>query len=466
MNQAVPSTQQQQQQAGEGSEGSRIQPATTSIEDLSKMFTQIILTDTDLEGGKKHSVEGLAYATIQPTVKEEVAKNQQLLKHLVRILGEAHPRSPITFGALSIFLNLTRYLPNESDEEKKMKQLKAYANAAGKMASPNPLSDHAHVSERCRLVFEAGLVPILVTHSKNGSVASLSLIISILSALSVTPALRGQLAQQGAVNLLIAAWTALPATEALAKRTAAQALARILISTNPGLIFGGTRARPQSSAIRPLTSIIPLDPASDSRDLLPSFEALMALTNLASTDDDTRSAIIRTGWNEIEEQLLSSNSMVSKAAVELICNLVQAPEGIQLYASGHAAAKNRLHILLALADAEDEGTRSAAGGALASLTSFEPVVKAVLERERGVEVVLGLCEEDHEDLRHRGAFIIDNLVECDGETGRLAREKIREANGVVILKNAAKMSRRAEVVEVTVQALKLLLDGDRVIELD
>ncbi|KAI0435928.1 putative actin cytoskeleton organization protein [Xylaria telfairii] len=451
---AVPSTAQQTTTDNEG----RIQPAVTSIEDLSKKFTTLILADP--ESSKRHSVEGLAYATIQPTVKEEVAHNPELLKTLVKILGDAPAKSPLTYGALSIFTNLTRYQPVQSEEEKKINQLKAYANAAGKLATLNPLNDNDHVGDRCKCVFEAGVVPVLVTHSRHGSSASLSLIISIIFSLSVTPNLRGQLSQQGAVNLLIAAWSALPDTDDQAKRTAAQALARILISTNPSLVFGGTRARPQNAAIRPLISILTPDPAAETRDLLPTFEALMALTNLASTDDDTRTTIIRVAFPEIEEQLLSSNHLVSKAATELICNLVESVEGVALYAADDPQAANRLHILLALADAEDEATRSAAGGALASLTAYEEVGRSVIKRKRGVEVVLGLCSEDNEDLRHRGVFIILNMIAYEEELGKLARKEIREKNGLEILKTCAKKSRRAQVVEVTVQALKVLLEDN------
>ena len=129
-----------------------------------------------------------------------------------------------------------------------------------------------------------------------------------------------------------------------------------------------------------------------------------------------------------------------------------------LYAEDSPQAKNRLHIMLALADAEDEGTRSAAGGALASLTSYEPIVKAIVHRDRGVQVILGLCDEDTEDLRHRGVFIIYNLISCEGEMGKMARKMVRAENGLEILKGCAKKSRRSEVVEVTVQALKVLLE--------
>ncbi|KAK5997303.1 Ring assembly protein 3 [Cladobotryum mycophilum] len=441
------------------SNASRIEAAVTSIEDLSGLFTKMILRDED--HGRQHSVEGLAYASLQPKIKEHIVENSDLLKKLVKTLREAPPRSPTTYGALSIFLNLTRYRPALSEEEKKMSQLKAYADAAGKLAPPDQLDDDEHVGKRCKAVFDVGLTPILVTHSKNGSVASLSIIISIIHAFAVTKALRGPLAQQGALQLLLVAWIALPETEDAARRLAAHALARILISTDPALVFGGNRSNPANAAIRPLVSILPPDPAAERRDLLPTFEALMALTNLASMEDsDIPRAIITTSWNQIEEQMLSSNNLVSKAAVELVCNLMQAPEGVALYADGNAQAKNRLHILLALADAEDEGTRSAAGGALASLTGYESVVHLVLKRERGVKVILGMCVDDNEGLRHRGVVTLYNMVAGDGEVCELAKQHVKDENGIEVLKESLKKSRRPEVVQLTVEVLKALL-GER-----
>ncbi|KAK3946361.1 putative cro1 protein [Diplogelasinospora grovesii] len=435
----------------------RIQQATTSIEDLSKMFTKMFLTNP--EHMSQSSIEGLAYASLRSTVKEDLAKNKDFLKSLVKTLEAAPPKSPLTYGALSILVNLTRYQPVQSEEEKKMSQLRAYANAAGKL-QPDPLNDNDHVTERCKRVFEAGVTPVLVSHSKNGSVASLGLIIAVIYSLSMTVTLRGQLAQQGAVRLLIAAWQALPAeTEPAARRIAAQALARILISTNPTLVFGGTRPTPQSHAIRPLASIIPPDPNAETRDLLPTFEALMALTNLASTDDDTRKSIVRLAWSDIEEMLLSSNPRITTAAVELICNIVQSPaEAASLYADGTQKAKDRLRVLVALADAEDAKTRSAAGGALASLTGYEAVVRAIADRERSVECVLSLCRDENDDLRHRGAFIAHNMVSTPGDTGKLAKEALKKAGAVETLTDCAKKSRRAEVVQVAIEALKLLIE--------
>lgn len=436
----------------------RIKPAVTSIEDLSGLFTKTILRDED--HGRQHSIEGLAYASLQPRVKENIVGNRPLLKKLVKTLTDAQPRSPTTYGALSIFVNLTRYRPALSDEQEKMSQLKAYADAEGRLAAPDPLDDNEHVSARCRAVFDVSLAPVLVTHSKNGSPASVSLIVSIIHSIAVTKSHRGQLAQQGAVKLLLAAWATIPDTNEVARRTTAQALARILISTNPALVFGGNGAKPVGAAIRPLVSIVPPDPAAETRDLLPTFEALMALTNLASLDYDTRPTIFRTAWPHIEEQLLSSNHLVSRAAAELVCNLTQAPEGVALYADGSPQARSRLHVLLALADAEDQGTRSAAGGALASLTGYEPVVRAIIQRER-VEVLLAMCNDPDEGLRHRGVVCVYNMVVADGETGELTRNKAKDHGGIEALKECLKQSRRPEVLQVAAEALKALSEGEK-----
>jgi hypothetical protein len=421
------------------------------------MFTKMIMRDED--HGRQHSIEGLAYASLQPRVKESIVNNKALLEKLVKNLSEAPPRSPSTYGALSIFVNLTRYQPALTEEQKKMTQLKAYANAAGHLSGPDPLNDDDHVAVRCKAVFDAGITPVLVTHSKNGTAGSLALIISILHSLTVTKSLRGPLAQQGAVKLLLEAWASLPDTEGASRHMAAQAVARILISMNPALVFGGNRSIPVSAAIKPLVSILPSDPAAETRDLLPTFEGLMALTNLASLDkDDSRQTIIRTAWSHMEDQLHSSNMLVCKAAVELLCNLVQAPEAVAMYAEDTSKSRNRMHILLALADVEDAGTRRAAGGALASLTSSEAVVRDILTRDYGIQVILTMCVDDDEDLRHRGVVTLSNMLGAEGETGTNSCRKFKDAGGVETLKECLKKSRRPEVLQVTVEALKVLLE--------
>ena len=142
---------------------------------------------------------------------------------------------------------------------------------------------------------------------------------------------------------------------------------------NPNHIFTAS-GLPLTTAIRPLTNL--LQPPSQAADLdaptvdhLPTFEALLALTNLASTDNAARDAILRlAGPDRIDDLLLSHNELLRRAAAELVCNLSASPGCAARYvdvdggSGGGGRAASRLHILLALADVEDEGNATGGGG--------------------------------------------------------------------------------------------------------
>lgn len=428
----------------------------STMEELSELFTNMVMKDE--AHSKQHSIEGLAYASLQAPIKESIAKDKDLLKRLVAILSDSKPRSAITYGVLSIFCNLTRFLPAMTEEQKKMSQLKAYADAAGKLAGPSPLDDNDHVIKRTKAVFDAGITPVLVTHSKYDSPASLALITSIMHSLAADKSLRGQLSQQGAIRLLLTASASLPDKEDAARRMAAQALARILISTNPALVFGGNQATVVQAAVIPLVSILSPDPAAEVRDLLPTFEALMALTNLASMEDPNLNRMIAgQSWAKVEEQLLSSNKFVVRASTELVCNLVQTPDGAEPYYEDTPKAKDRLNVLLALSDSEDKPTRSAAGGALAILLNYEAVVRNLLNREGSLRVLLNLCLEEDEDLRFRGVHCLYAMLKQDNaDLANDVKNRLNAANAVETMKDTLTKSHRQELLNISFQIVKRL----------
>ncbi|KAI9821965.1 MAG: hypothetical protein M1827_002547 [Pycnora praestabilis] len=433
------------------------------VDQLISMFTTMMSKSTDT--GRQGSVEGLAYASLQPKVKETLAKDATFLENLINTLANSPAISTIVFGGLTILVNLTRYLPHLSSEQGKISQLKAYANSSQKTAEPSPLDSDTHVTMRCAAVLSVGTIPLFVTRYKTVTSTTLALILNILLSLSHSQKHRGQIAQQGGIRLLLSAHTSLSSSSSLpdiqAQHTAAHALARILISVNPTLVFNSSSALPITSAIRSLLSLLtddPSNPNTDQRDLLPVFESLLALTNLASTDDTTRSTIMRLAWSRLEDFLLSSNSLIQRATVELICNLMAAPEGVAKFADGSKQAGNRMHILLALADVDDYATRRAAGGALAMLTEWDRAVEAVVGRERGIKILLGLCGEDEDELRQRGVVCVRNVVGAEGDAGRRGREKVKGEGGVEVLKGVLRASRDEAVLEVGVEALKMLVE--------
>ena len=431
------------------------------VDGLMPLFKQMMVEKD--ESHKQSAIEGIAYATVQPKVKEQLSNDRAFLESIFLTLCNGQASSSIVFGALTVIDNLTRYLPILSEEQKRISQLKAYANASKASTKPDLLDEDAAVTKRCIAVVNAGAVSALAGISKNLSSSSIRTVLNILLSLSRTSSHRGIIAQQGGVKMLLQWYTSTSgqtAPEAQNRRTAAHALARILISVDPSLVFTSS-SPPLTSAIRPLLSLLTEDLEHDAegpRNLLPIFEALLALTNLASVPSpEAAEMICRLAFPTIEDLMLGNNVMIQRASTELVCNLVTCPSGIEAFADESKAAARRLHILLALADVEDEATRRASGGVLATITEFESAVKGVIARDRGVEILIGLCEDEDESISHRGIVCLRNLAWTDGPTGDKAKGKIRELRGIKILKSILQESKNRAVLELGVEALKALM---------
>ncbi|KAJ5893573.1 hypothetical protein N7495_005264 [Penicillium taxi] len=418
-----------------------------------------------------HAIEGLAYSSVKPSVKEQLTEDLSFLRDLISALKKRTVDSSVLYGGLMIIINLTQFLPNLSEEQKKMSQLKNYADAsAGKArAPPDPREEDESVLARCDALIDAGVMALLTECGRLATPAVHDLIAKILVALTRRQKSRGVLAQQGAIKLLLVLSVPKRENNQATETTynASHALARILISVDPSHVFSHSGFPQVTSAVRPLLSLLtpsettPSFSADQSRDLLPVFESLLALTNLASVGDDPANLIVREGWSAVEELLLSSNTRVQRAACELICNLVACESGYAKFVDGSKRASQRVHILLAFTDAEDAPTRSAAGGALAMLTEFHPAVASILEHPRAANLLLRLCQEDNEALAWRGAVCVRNLTSlpsmASGNIDIRAREAVRAAGGVDVLVACLKKTSNTEVHKACVEALNSLL---------
>jgi protein unc-45 len=449
----------------------RANKAEDDVSELVSLFTKTL----SIEEGRNisDSIEGLAYTSLRPEVKETLAHDRAFLRQLLHALDTNSTIPEIVVGSLSIISNLSHYPPNLTEEQKKMTQLKAYANAS-KPTDPSPLEDEAHIRQRCSELVSAGIMPTLVKINKTRSTSTIHLTDQILLSLVRNPKDRGKLAQQGAVKLLVSHAQRVSSTPKPSPNSppetldAAHALARILISLNPAHVFA-TASPTITEAIPPLVSLLSSPtaaPLADSapRDLLPTFESLLALTNLASSPDaSAANLIIRTGFDTLEDLLLHSNTLLRRAATELICNLAPFPSGAAKFADGSAAAKRRMHVLLAMGDVDDLPTRRAAGGALAMLSELDAVVPSILGVERGLEIVLGLCKEDtggalDDALLHRGLVVLANLVLNENEGGRVARERLGRMGVVEVVKGILRRTRDAECLAVGVQVVKRFVE--------
>lgn len=447
----------------------RVEEADSGISKLVQRFKEL-MSERKAEN-ISHATEGLAYSSVQPSVKEQLARDPSFLRDFIVALKQHTNDTSVLYGGLMVFLNLTKFLPNLSEEQKKMSQLKDYAEAsAGKArAGPDAREEDEAVLARCRAVIDAGIMTLLMECGRVAVPSIHELTSKIMLALARPQPSRGTLAQQGAVKLLLG--LAIPKQGSngpvLTETTqnAFHALARILISVDPSHVFPSSGFPQITSAIRPLLSLLSAPETAtfsteQPRDLLPVFESLLALTNLASSPDESAAQlIVRQGWAAVEDLLLSNNTRVQRAACELVCNLMACEAGVVQFADGSKQAAQRLHILLALTGADDAATRRAAGGALAMLTEYDAAVAAVLDRPRGVELLLGLCQEDDDSLVHRGVVCVRNLTcTASGDIGARAKAAVRATGGIDTLTACLKKTSNPAVLQAGVEAMKPLVE--------
>ena len=164
-----------------------------------------------------------------------------------------------------------------------------------------------------------------------------------------------------------------------------------------------------------------------------NFEGLMALTNLASIDEDHRRKICDTKEMipAIESCALEEHYMVRRAAVQLICNLCACEKYQNLFKliDGQQSTCDRLKMLVLMCQEDDNETRAAAAGALATLTNFSSEI-AVLVRNscQSWKECLELAAFDHlADVRHRGLVLVLNLSHhCPETASELVNSQMKE----------------------------------------
>jgi protein unc-45 len=391
-------------------------------------FTILIRNESTDKSSVQSAMEGLAYASMEAKVKEKLGRDEQFLKRVVDLINgkkiEKNERVYV-FGGLTVLANVTTYRPALTAEQKKMAELKAYANNMAPVPL-DPLDDDKHVAVRCVHVLNAGIVPAINSNFTSLSPTSSLLALQILNSISKDKNNRGKLVQQGALKTLLQFYDRLSkepnisSASKVASLTAAHAIARILISVNPAHAFS-TSSPSISGAIRPLIMLLNPEESDGGTDWFPTFEALMALTNLASQDPEKPSSpaaiILQLGWKDVENLILHSDARIQRAAAELVCNLCASPAGAAHFAADKYGIQ-RLTVLFALADIDDVPTRSAASGALAMLAEWDPVVPVMLEVDGIADKVWRTVEDEDMGVALRGLTVSRNLAVVGGEAGK------------------------------------------------
>ncbi|CAI2169050.1 12045_t:CDS:2 [Funneliformis geosporum] len=412
--------------------------------ELAGLFQNLVLdkgSDVDV---KANAIEGLAYASLKPTVKETITYHPTLLKEIFKLVKEQEKsNNNLSYGVTVILSNITSYKKKLSKDDQHLLKLKKMAEGGvrkgeNEKLETNPLDEDEYVENRIKQIMKLGGIQSLILLSRNQSQIIRQLVSLNFLNLATNQMNRGMIVQQGGVKTLIP----LAIKDGNTKEGmnfATQALAKIAITMDPNLAFRGERS---SDLVRPLLNLC------QGEDELSQFESLMALTNLGSVENDIRMRIYDSkGIPIIENLQFSENTLVRRAATECLCNMMFCEPVYELYSD-----VNKITILVALSDVEDFETRRAASGALAILSTDPNVCTMILDRPKGIQILKDLFNENSPEIQHRAIECFKNIAGSDKDKAEL----LVKAEVHKRMLELVKESKVESVVVTCAEALKIL----------
>ncbi|XP_036211447.1 protein unc-45 homolog A isoform X2 [Myotis myotis] len=398
-----------------GTDFSMKQFAEGSTLKLAKQCRKWLCNDQIDAGTRRWAVEGLAYLTFDADVKEEFVEDEAALKALFQ-LSQSEERS-VLFAVASALVNCTNSYDYE-EPDPKMVELAKYAKQHVPEQHPKPPPSPGQAEFRAGPGEEAAGGGRGVRHDVHGE--------------DRQPR-ADQFLPGAAVQALLP--LALEGTD-VGQTKAAQALAKLTITSNPEMTFPGERVY---EVVRPLVSLLHLNCSG-----LQNFEALMALTNLAGISERLRQKILKEkAVPMIEGYMFEDHELIRRAATECMCNLAMSKEVQDLF---EAEGNDRLKLLVLYSGEDDELLRRAAAGGLAMLTSMRPSLCSRIPQvtTHWLEILQALLLSPNQELQHRGAVVVLNMVEASQETaGTLMESEVLEILSVLAKGAEGPVSRAA-----------------------
>ncbi|KAF9469833.1 microfilament motor [Collybia nuda] len=434
---------------------------------LANAMKEILVSGGDITS-ISDAVEGLAYLSTEPDLKDILSRDTVLLRRLFSLIPH-HPSHPpgdssertstVVFGVLVIISNLCTYRPLLTEEQTQIEKLRQMTkNESEQLSKISSFDDNESVKARIRRLLDVGVLNVFPAAIRVESPGIRTSIGKSLRSIVEDKENRGKVLQNGGAKILgqiinkQAPITASNPSDRTSQIDSVyidsiQALAKLAITSSPVQVFGPD-AGAMYDAIRPFSFMLQL-PSST---LLQQFESMMALTNLSSHNAEIAARIAQAPnlMNKIELLLLEEHILVRRAAMELLCNLIAGSDDVfERYAgeTNISNTKSKLQVILALCDVEDQPTRLAASGALATLSTAPAACRvltslpmdrrraflniarlidpSVVRRESGEDSEEEI-EDHHPGFIHRGVVCAQNMfVNIKEQT--LRKKLIKEA---------------------------------------
>lgn len=371
-------------------------------------------------------VEVLSYLCSKTNIKEEIAHgfkaqsaSNSILERLVELgsapdAGEAHS----AYGLATIFSLIAVSNQTLRDEafakaditSEQYDQLQAMGKTEEEKEldkKQQDLDPKDAVSERIVRMANANVPRAVVKLMEGSSEATKEMLVVGMNRMAVEQTVRGLMIQQGCLSACLKVEKSESPSD-IEKKTWHQArhcVAKLLVTTNPGLLTVSQRM----GSIGPLIQLIHDHESTD----LSRFEALMAITNLASLDEETKNRVIaEKGIARLGYAMFSDHEMVRRAATEAMSNLIPHPEMMK-----YLADPENIRLWVAFAREFDENLECsrAAIGCLAMASQDPKVAEVLAKAAHFQEMATSLLECGNLELMHRILVALLNMTDHGGK---------------------------------------------------
>jgi hypothetical protein len=401
------------------------------------LSSKVPASNTGAASSLERGIEVMTYLVSKPMVKEELAhgfKATEESKHTGLELLVKAANKPGAGGALSGFglastfqlMAVTPLTLRKEGFEGKQMTMEQYdeIQSMQKTQDQKEVEDEEpelkedspeQCSARIARMAVANVPQALCQLTDGASDQTLSEVILAINRMATEQSVRGSMLQQGVLSKLIKIDKEEKNPSDLRKkiiRMLRHCIGKLMITTNPGLLTNAQRM----GSIKPLVQLVRDIGSSD----LQKFEALMALTNIASSGDDAKNKIVSDqGLSTIKFAMFNDHESVKQAATECMCNLVPNEKFME-----SLREVDELRLWLALAsdyEVHFECARAAAG-CLAMATGDPQIAKALISIKNFKERMDQTLESGSLEIMHRMLVVILNLAQL-GDEFRVAAEE-------------------------------------------
>ncbi|CAD6643568.1 CEI_1a_G0049020.mRNA.1.CDS.1 [Saccharomyces cerevisiae] len=381
------------------------------------------------------SVEALAYLSLKASVKIMIRNNESFTEILLTMI-KSQKMTHCSYGLLVIMANLST-LPEESNgSSQSINDLKNYADLKGpgadKVGAEKESKEDILLFNE-KYILRTDLISFLKREMQNLSPNCKQQVVRVIYNITRSKNFIPQCISQGGTTIILEYLANKQDIGEPIRILGCRALTRMLIFTNPGLIFkkySALNAIPFLFELLPRSTPVDDNPLHNDEQikLTDNYEALLALTNLASSEtsdgEEVCKHIVSTKiyWSTIEYLMLDENVPLQRSTLELISNMMSHPLTIaaKFFNLENPQSLRNFNILVKLLQLSDVESQRAVAAIFANIATTIPLIaKELLTKKELIENAIQIFADQIDDieLRQRLLMLFFGLFEVIPDNG-------------------------------------------------